>query len=94
MLGTSIWTVELLRQEMEKLSSLEELPSLEAQSHEAVEVTKKQKTPLNAILIDFFLYDMVKELEAQQSTQHSDEDDSEDSATQMIPHHRTRSIWY
>jgi len=35
---------------------------------------------VNAVLIDFFLYDTVKELEA------------EDKKT--IPHHRTRSIWY
>lgn len=35
---------------------------------------------LNAILIDFFLYDTMKELES----------DGQES----IPHHRTRSIWY
>lgn len=36
---------------------------------------------INAILIDFFLYDTVKDQEAK-----------DDSA--LIPHHRTRSIWY
>lgn len=36
---------------------------------------------INAILIDFFLYDTVKDQEAKG-----------DSA--LIPHHRTRSIWY
>lgn len=36
---------------------------------------------INAILIDFFLYDTVKDQEAKA-----------DSA--LIPHHRTRSIWY
>jgi len=35
---------------------------------------------VNAILIDFFLYDAVKELEKANEEQ--------------IPHHRTRSIWY
>jgi Potential Queuosine, Q, salvage protein family len=35
---------------------------------------------INAILIDFFLYDTMKELEA--------------SGKEEIPHHRTRSIWY
>ncbi|KAI0484380.1 hypothetical protein GGR56DRAFT_613569 [Xylariaceae sp. FL0804] len=35
---------------------------------------------VNAILIDFFLYDTMKRLEAQGS--------------ETIPHHRTRSIWY
>ncbi|KAL4903000.1 hypothetical protein BDW74DRAFT_180290 [Aspergillus multicolor] len=35
---------------------------------------------INAILIDFFLYDTMKELEKQ--------------GRETIPHHRTRSIWY
>ncbi|KAL4977642.1 hypothetical protein BDW66DRAFT_149948 [Aspergillus desertorum] len=35
---------------------------------------------INAILIDFFLYDTMKELEKQ--------------GLESIPHHRTRSIWY
>ncbi|KAK4690429.1 hypothetical protein P7C71_g6361, partial [Lecanoromycetidae sp. Uapishka_2] len=35
---------------------------------------------INAILIDFFLYDTVKEMEAR--------------GLENIPHHRTRSIWY
>ncbi|KAL2261209.1 hypothetical protein VTK26DRAFT_4575 [Humicola hyalothermophila] len=37
-------------------------------------------THINAILIDFFLYDMIKEMEA--------------AGQESIPHHRTRSIWY
>ena len=35
---------------------------------------------VNTILIDFFLYDLVKEKEAQ--------------GAPMKPHHRTRRIWY
>lgn len=35
---------------------------------------------VNAILIDFFLYDTIKEMEAE--------------GKESIPHHRTRSIWY
>ncbi|KAF3765685.1 hypothetical protein M406DRAFT_60328 [Cryphonectria parasitica EP155] len=35
---------------------------------------------INAILIDFFLYDLMKELEAK--------------GQETLPHHRTRSIWY
>ncbi|CAK7271384.1 hypothetical protein SEPCBS57363_004591 [Sporothrix epigloea] len=35
---------------------------------------------INAILIDFFLYDTMKELEA--------------AGKDEIPHHRTRSVWY
>lgn len=37
-------------------------------------------THVNAILIDFFLYDTMKEMEA--------------AGKETIPHHRTRSIWY
>lgn len=37
-------------------------------------------THINAILIDFFLYDTIKEIEA--------------AGEESIPHHRTRSIWY
>lgn len=37
-------------------------------------------THVNAILIDFFLYDYMKELEAE--------------GNEPFPHHRTRSIWY
>jgi hypothetical protein len=35
---------------------------------------------VNAILIDFFLYDTMKEMEA--------------AGQESMPHHRTRSIWY
>lgn len=38
------------------------------------------ETKVNAILIDFFLYDTMKQLEAQ--------------GKETMPHHRTRSIWY
>lgn len=35
---------------------------------------------INAVLIDFYLYDTAKEMEEQKR--------------EMLPHHRTRSIWY
>jgi hypothetical protein len=43
-------------------------------------VRQHPKTQVNAILIDFFLYDKMKELE--------------EAGLESIPHHRTRSIWY
>lgn len=47
----------------------------------AVAETDQRKTyGINAILIDFFLYDTMKSLEAENN--------------ETIPHHRTRSIWY
>lgn len=59
--GTSIWCVELIRRQIQKLHP-------ETGSH------------INAILIDFYLYDTAKEMER--------------NGEKMIPHHRTRSIWY
>lgn len=38
------------------------------------------ESEINAILIDFYLYDTAKEMEK--------------NGVEMIPHHRTRSIWY
>ena len=43
-------------------------------------VRNHSDTQINAILIDYFLYDTVKEMEA--------------GGTEIVPHHRTRSIWY
>jgi hypothetical protein len=36
---------------------------------------------VNAVLIDFFLYDVAKERELA-------------AENEVLPHHRTRSIWY
>lgn len=52
---------------------------------EGVEDIEKIEPPhktygINAILIDFFLYDTMKNLEQEKN--------------ESIPHHRTRSIWY
>lgn len=99
--GTSIWCIELIRQEIERLQSESELQSANSspQSEEVVEGEEKEneekgtaamhnpgekprggKSYINAILIDFFLYDSMKELER--------------DGQEAIPHHRTRSIWY
>ncbi len=43
-------------------------------------IRQHPEAQINAILIDFFLYDTMKEREA--------------SGEEAIPHHRTRSIWY
>ncbi|SLM36486.1 Protein of unknown function DUF2419 [Lasallia pustulata] len=43
-------------------------------------VRRNPGVAVNAILIDFFLYDTMKQLEAE--------------GLEAIPHHRTRSIWY
>ncbi|KAL3479311.1 hypothetical protein BJX99DRAFT_222361 [Aspergillus californicus] len=54
-----------------------------SQNNSANSITTKPSskvTGINAILIDFFLYDTIKELEK--------------DGKETIPHHRTRSIWY
>lgn len=46
------------------------------------EILKKhpEARNINAVLLDFYLYDTAKEMETQ--------------GRDMLPHHRTRSIWY
>ncbi|KAF2859258.1 hypothetical protein K470DRAFT_271698 [Piedraia hortae CBS 480.64] len=46
----------------------------------AVELIRRRINKSNAVLIDFYLYDLAKEKER--------------SGVKMLPHHRTRSIWY
>ncbi|KAJ5965078.1 uncharacterized protein N7479_004954 [Penicillium vulpinum] len=98
--GTSIWCVELIKQEIEKqhpevkmnlqkppskdISDVNESPKTENSDEldEGVKIVEKPRKTygINAILIDFFLYDTMKSLEAEKN--------------ESIPHHRTRSIWY
>lgn len=71
------------KQPTKSLPVLNEDEDNEAQESEdkAVTETGQRKTyGINAILIDFFLYDTMKGLEAENN--------------ESIPHHRTRSIWY
>lgn len=57
----------------------EEQQTEDAECHS--EKDQPQRTyGINAILIDFFLYDTMKELEEKKD--------------ESLPHHRTRSIWY
>lgn len=90
--GTSIWCVELIKREIEKRHP--EVKSagkkgisktVENDDQDACEGVKNIEQPhktygINAILIDFFLYDTMKSLEQEKN--------------ESIPHHRTRSIWY
>ncbi|KAJ9192107.1 hypothetical protein DTO164E3_8524 [Paecilomyces variotii] len=112
--GTSIWCVELIRQEImrkhpetrvqttasiaekeggddvdmdesqeereEKTSASQEGKSKSPSQSPSPSASPSSSFNVNAILIDFFLYDTMKELEAK--------------GAESIPHHRTRSIWY
>ena len=74
--GCSIWCVELLRREIER----------RFRSELAVGGKK-----INAVLIDFLLYDVAKERERR--LQDMDIEDGGEVSVEL-PHHRTRSIWY
>lgn len=52
----------------------------ESEDKVVAETGQRKTYGINAILIDFFLYDTMKGLEAENN--------------ESIPHHRTRSIWY
>lgn len=85
--GCSIWCVESIRRYI---------------------VRKHPDAQINAILIDFFLYDAIKDLErgaqedvANEVDKHPapsrariTEPQKNEGAIDLIPHHRTRSIWY
>jgi hypothetical protein len=72
--GCTIWCVELIRREILRLQQIEK----QAQPH--TEDAHRSELKVNAILIDFFLYDSVKE--------------QLEKGEVMAPHHRTRSVWY
>lgn len=90
--GTSIWCVELIKREIEKRHPevksagkkgvFKPVENDDTDTQDGIEnIEQPQKTyGINAILIDFFLYDTMKTLEQEKN--------------ESIPHHRTRSIWY
>ena len=53
---------------------------------EMVKLHPEAKNKVNAVLVDFFLYDTCKEREA--------EAEADGYKEELLPHHRTRSIWY
>ncbi|KAK5013928.1 hypothetical protein LTR16_002427, partial [Cryomyces antarcticus] len=73
---------------------------------QAVELLKRQihsahpDAKINAILIDFFLYDVAKERERelerkrQLGGEGGEEGTDGEEEREEMPHHRTRSIWY
>lgn len=60
--------------------------AVELLRREMIKQHPEAKEKVNPILIDFFLYDTCKEREAAAERAGTKDD--------MLPHHRTRSIWY
>ena len=52
----------------------------------------KKKTKVNAVLIDYLLYDVSKEKEREGGGEGGVLEEGEKGM--RLPHHRTRSIWY
>ncbi|KAK2746970.1 hypothetical protein FQN57_002542 [Myotisia sp. PD_48] len=77
--GASIWCVELIRREMQRLQEEAKGKNLDVGSNGDAQAISTSRN-INAILIDFLLYDTIKEMERE--------------GKEAIPHHRTRSIWY
>jgi len=50
---------------------------------------------VNAILIDFYLYDLAKEKQVEREKDEIENSDGcGEEKSLILPHHRTRSIWY
>ena len=60
--------------------------AVELLRREMIKQHPEAEDKVNAILIDFFLYDTIKERE--------DKATADGKESEMLPHHRTRSIWY
>lgn len=60
--------------------------AVELLKREMIKQHPEAEGKVNSILIDFFLYDTIKERE--------DKIVAEGRESEMLPHHRTRSIWY
>jgi Potential Queuosine, Q, salvage protein family len=88
--GCSIWCVELIRREIGRRFGGE--VEIEVADGDREKVKKKVK--VNAVLIDYLLYDVAKEKELERGVEEGVLEDSADSKGMRLPHHRTRSIWY
>lgn len=75
-----MWTVELLKREMASQAAAETQDAMQLDGSNAEPPKKAGIDNVNAILLDYHLYDTAKAYEA--------------AGTEVIPHHRTRSIWY
>ena len=80
--GCSIWCVELIMREIERKFG----PEVATWKEE------KEGREVNAVLIDYLLYDVAKEKEKEVSDKIDDEQG--EGHGMNLPHHRTRSIWY
>ena len=86
--GCSVWAVELLRREVcAEVSS--------GSDSSMADVPKNGREPINAILLDFHLYDNMKALEEEAKNAVSEgKAEGKMLTNEIVPHHRTRSIWY
>jgi Potential Queuosine, Q, salvage protein family len=88
--GCSIWCVELIRREIGRRFGGE--VEIEVSDEGGKGGKKKEKVKVNAVLIDYLLYDVAKEWEKEGEGEGQLGDGREKGM--RLPHHRTRSIWY
>lgn len=88
--GCSVWAVEILKREI-----VAQISASSDEQGEAADPADNNATSVNAILLDFHLYDSVKALEANTNALIQEERAKGNITTSnIIPHHRTKSIWY
>ena len=99
--GSSIWCVELIRREIARKfgGEVEIEVAGEGEGGDADKVKKKKKkkkkkAKVNAVLIDYLLYDIAKEKENEKEDGEDVGVSGESEKGLRLPHHRTRSIWY
>lgn len=54
----------------------------------------KKKAKVNAVLIDYLLYDIAKEKENEKEDGEEEGVSGDSEKGMRLPHHRTRGIWY
>ncbi len=94
----------LLQEEKQRQQRQQQLEQLEATGGVLIQDNKEylegeggkgeEDMKINAILIDFFLYDTLKEVLLSQKLGEGPPHERGIEGTVMMPHHRTRSIWY
>ncbi len=90
--GCSIWCVELIRREIERRFGGEVEIEVVLKGEAGKQENVKKKVRVNAVLIDYLLYDVAKEKEKEGRGKLALFEEGEEGI--RLPHHRTRSIWY
>ena len=92
--GCSIWCVELIKREIERSFGGEVEIEIAGEGKDGTTEKIKRTVKVNAVLIDYLLYDVAKEKEREKQDGADGGVLEEREKGMRLPHHRTRSIWY